>query len=169
MGKRGFWLIVFVITIFIFKVFPAQGMEIGATYKDSTWRILLNEETRMLYCLGPENTSWSDQAKVVDWYVDKVWAEGSPWGPVLVYQKGIEFRWVILKGNTGHKFLGGLLLYISPATGFVKWVKIFPRKKGIEIKVMFEGKKYKVFFINKWGGKKLLREGIILNKVEAPG
>jgi hypothetical protein len=120
---------------------------------DQHWTFYINPHHYFLI-LG----SW-DEPLVVDHPVNDMWGEGSDFGLCVVYQKGIEFRWLVLNPDTGDKLLGGVLFYMGPDTGYVSWIQMARVSDGFTVKVAFDTGTYMVYKIDSHGNKTVLKQG----------
>lgn len=132
---------------------PVFAGEQYVSFNDLTWRLLLLEESKQLFCYGAGFGSWGEDARLVAKNVDAVWGGGSRYGPVIVYKRGIEYRWIILKGNSGSIIQGGVLFYAIQEEGYATGVTVFSSGKGSKIYVTLERGKPRFYKVDIWGNK----------------
>lgn len=123
-------------------------------WEDEKWTFYVNPHHYFMI-LGP----WSEQPLLIDRGVNDSWGIGSDPGLYVVYQKGIEFRWVLLQRETGEKVTGGDLFFMGPDTGYVQWIGMARVQDGITIKVAFDTGQFTLYQIDAHGNKTVLREG----------
>lgn len=146
--------IVIFLMVFIFGGL-ASSKELSVFFVHSTWRIFLHEETKDLYCYGAGYGSWGTDERLIANGVDDFWGNGTRNGPVIVYRKGIEYRWVILKGNAGKRIQGGVLFYAEPKEGYATSMILTPTKHGARIFVDLERGKSRRYVVDIWGNNYL--------------
>lgn len=134
-------------------------------YEGEKWTLYINSYHNF-FLLGP----WGKKAVLIDHPVNQAWGAAGSFGLVLIYRKGIQFRWKLVSGYNGKEIDGGVLLYEGPDTGFVQRIQIYPRLQGALVKVFFNnikafsGEKYIVYYLDTHSHKTIMREGYVKNR-----
>ncbi len=155
--RNFFWVLLFLTLILPFYAFAFVKR---IKYEGEKWTLYINSYHNF-FLLGP----WGKKAVLIDHPVNQAWGSVGSFGLVLIYRKGVQFRWKIVSGYNGKEKDGGLLFYEGPDTGFVRRIQIYPRLQGALVKVVFNnikafsGEKYIVYYLDTHSHKTIMREG----------
>lgn len=142
-------------TLFLFLFsWNGFGKSKALQYLDQSFTLFLNDK-KVFFIFGP----WGEEPLVVDRPVQDMWGAAAPFGLVLVYQKRDEIHWAVLERETGGRTVGGILQEIQPEQGIIKYAVITALDEKATAKIVFDTDYYVVYFFDKKGRKKLLREG----------
>ena len=96
--------------------------------------LLFTDRSGTLYCKELSG-SW-DQNPIWIWnYVEDFWAEGGPFGLLIIFKSFGEIRWVIIDHTTGKKIYGGFLA--PESKGVLKNVEFKIKNKGAFVTLVF--------------------------------
>jgi len=124
-------------------------------YIDSTYKLFLNDEKKVLLLFGP----WGDDPVLVDRHVKDAWGLAASFGVLVVYHQEDDLQWAILQRENGEKRTGGTLREVVPEDGEIKFVVLSPLAEKATIKVQFETGRYIVYKVDLFGHKEVVREG----------